>query len=118
MHSRQQQAFAAAMADAREAYQARQWHEAFTSLERAHILGQQHTLAHAASHWWMLKVGWRRGDWHEVRGQLLRLPAAMLLSRLWVPAGNSGGSNVSPFQPMPLPEDLAEIMQDMPSQAS
>ena len=115
MHLKQQQAFVAAMADAREAYQERRWDEAFASLERAHILGQQRTLAHIASHWWMLKTGWRRGDWHEVRGQLLRLPAALLFSRLWVPAGNSGGSNVSAFRPMPVPEGLAAIMEGMPS---
>ena len=46
-----------------------------------------------------------------MRGQLLRLPAAILMSRLWVPLGNTGGANVSPLQPMPIADDLRELME-------
>jgi len=39
------------------------------------------------------------------------IAAAVLLSRLWVPLGNTGGANVSPVQPMPVAEDLRELME-------
>jgi hypothetical protein len=43
-------------------------------------------------------------------GQMLRLPAALLFSRLWVPLGNTGGANVNAMQPMPLPDDLRAVL--------
>lgn len=111
MNERQRQAFASTMADARQAYQQRHWQQAFALLERAHVLGQTRMVPHVQSHWWMLKVGWQRRDAREVRGQLLRLPVAALLSRFWVPLGNTGGASVSPVQPMPIAEDLRELME-------
>lgn len=111
MNQRQRQAFAAAMGEARQAYRQRRWQQAFALLERAHVLGQTRVVPHVQSHWWMLKVGWQSRDAREVRGQLLRLPAALLLSRLWVPLGNTGGANVSPVQPMPIADDLRELME-------
>jgi hypothetical protein len=32
--------------------------------------------------------------------------AALTKSKIWVPVGNTGGANVSPFRPMAVPEDL------------
>jgi hypothetical protein len=80
---------------------------AFGRLERAHILGQRSTRAHVLAHWEMLRVGWRSKDAREVRGQLVRLVGATLLSRIWIPEGNTGGANVSAFKSMPIPADLA-----------
>jgi hypothetical protein len=58
----------------------------------------------------MLRIGWRRRDWREVRGQLLRLAAGGVLSWLGrLPVGNTGRSDVPPEKPMPLPSDLAEL---------
>ncbi|MCK0153742.1 DUF3703 domain-containing protein [Alcanivorax sp. S6407] len=111
MNDTQRQAFRQRMALAQQAYHQRRWQQAFTFLEQAHILGQRSTRAHTLSHWWMLKVGWRQRDWREVRGQWLRLPAALLMSRLWVPEGNTGGANVSPLQPMAIPEPLKTLME-------
>ncbi|MQX52592.1 DUF3703 domain-containing protein [Alcanivorax sediminis] len=111
MHPRQRRAFQYTMNQARNAYQAEQWSEAFALLEQAHILGQRSTRAHTLSHWWMFKVAWRQRDWHEIRGQWLRLPAALLMSRLWVPEGNTGGANVSPLKPMPIPASLKMHME-------
>lgn len=83
---------------------------AFQHLERAHVLGQPWAGPHSWTHWMMLKIGWRRGDAREVRGQLLRLAAGGSLSLLgWLPVGNTGGANVPARQPMPLPEDLAAL---------
>lgn len=84
---------------------------AFHHLERAHILSQRYAFAHAGVHLRMARVGWKRRDAREVRGQLLRFPAALLFSRIWVPLGNTGGANVSALQPMPLPDDLRAVLE-------
>ncbi|MFZ1803640.1 MAG: DUF3703 domain-containing protein, partial [Nitrospira sp.] len=76
----------------------------------AHILGQSFPIEHARSHWWMLKVGWRRRDFVEIAGQLPRILGALLFSRMWVPIGNTGGARVSPFKSMPIPEDLQTLL--------
>lgn len=83
---------------------------AYAWLERAHILSQRMPLRHARSHWLMLRAGWRARDWREVAGQLPRILAALLFSRLWVPLGNSGRARVSAFQPMPLSEELRRLL--------
>ena len=85
---------------------------AFRHLERAHILGQRHTRAHVTVHWWMLRVGMRRGDGREVLGQVARIAAALVFSSIWVPLGNTGGANVSAFKSMPVPEDLRRWIED------
>ena len=99
-------AFAAELAAARNALRGSALDKAFRHLERAHILGQRHTGPHVAVHWWMLRIGMRRGDSREVLGHLVRIVAALFFSRIWVPHGNTGGADVSAFRPMPVPEDL------------
>lgn len=83
---------------------------AFVHLERAHILGQRHTWLHVRAHCAMFAVGWRRHDVREIMGQVLRVVAAATKSRIWVPLGNTGGANVNPFRPMPVPPDLASLL--------
>lgn len=100
------QAFLNAMHKARFAYHNGQLDAAFYQLENAHVLGQTRTGEHTLSHWWMLKIGWRRGDAREVFGQLARILASLLFSRLWVPTGNTGGANVPAVKPMPIREEL------------
>lgn len=112
MPNRLQAAFAEEMRLARQYYRQQDFTTAFTHLERAHILGQRQTGPHLLSHFWMLRTGWRRGDRREVLGQLLRLPAALLMTWLWVPHGNSGGANVSALRRMPLPADLAALLKE------
>ena len=86
---------------------------AFHHLERAHILGQNVTSMHVQAHVRMLGWAWRRRDWREFRGQILRIVGAATKTVFgWVPQGNSGGANVSPFKPMPVPDDLARMMRD------
>lgn len=85
--------------------------QAFHHLERAHVLGQRITWLHLRSHLGMWQIGWQRRDWREVLGQAPRLLAALLLSRLWVPAGNTGGARVSALRPMPIPADLQALLQ-------
>ena len=68
--------------------------------------------AHLRVHWEMLRIGWRRKDVHEVSGQIVRIVGATLLSRLWVPDGNTGGSNVSAFKAMPIAPELRRLMDE------
>lgn len=83
---------------------------AFHHLERAHILGQRSTRLHVRSHVGMLGVARQRRDAREFAGQLTRIVAAAVFSRLWVPVGNTGGANVSATRPMPVPPDLQAIL--------
>jgi hypothetical protein len=84
--------------------------DAFTHFERAHILGQRRTFLHVRAHWAMLKAGLSRRDGREIVGQVPRLLAALLMSRIWVPAGNTGGADVSAFARMPVPDDLRALL--------
>lgn len=84
---------------------------AFQHLERAHILGQASTVEHVRVHVRMLTWALRRRDLSELAGQLLRIVGAATKTAFGlVPHGNTGGANVSPFKPMPIPPDLAEII--------
>lgn len=80
---------------------------AWANLEAAHIIGQQQTLPHVLSHWRMLSFAWRTRDAAELLGQFARLVTASLVTWIWVPTGNSGRSNVSPFAREAVPRDLA-----------
>ena len=83
---------------------------AFIHLERAHVLSQRLTGLHVRTHLRMLAWGWRQRDAREVLGQLSRTVAAALFSRIWVPPGNTGGTKVSAFQPMDVPDDLKDFL--------
>lgn len=97
---------------ARQAMQEQRGAHAFQWLERAHILTQRQPLLHARSHWLMLVLGWQTGDYREVAGQLPRIFAALLFSKIWVPIGNTGRSRISAFKPMPVPEELQTLLAD------
>lgn len=85
---------------------------AFRHLERAHILGQAITYEHTRVHFLMLKIGWERKDWREIFGQIFRIVGASTKTLFGIyPTGNTGGANVSPFKPMPIPEDLQMILR-------
>jgi hypothetical protein len=80
-------------------------------LERAHIASQPIAHLHVATHGLMLIHGVRRRDHREVRGQLFRVVVAAPGS--WTrryPLGNTGGANVDPYTPMPLPADLQDLL--------
>jgi hypothetical protein len=80
---------------------------AFAHLERAHVLGQSVTATHVRVHWRMLTWGLRRRRPREVIGQTLRIVGAATKTALgWVPRGNTGGADVSPWRRMPIPPDL------------
>lgn len=85
--------------------------ESFRHLERAHVLGQTSTVQHVRVHWKMLLWAWRQRDMREVLGQIQRIVGAAIATPFGLlPRGNTGGANVSPFQPMPIPPDLEELL--------
>lgn len=86
---------------------------AFHHLERAHILGQRRTWLHVKSHIGMLQVGWHQFNFREVFGQLVRIAAAAVFSRIWVPVGNTGRANVSATKPMDVPPDLRAFLNEL-----
>lgn len=82
---------------------------AFKHLERAHVLGQMATRFHVRVHWRMLRWAIRHRQPGEAVGQLTRIVGAATKTAIgWVPTGNTGGSNVSPFRRMPIPKELRE----------
>ncbi|MEV6279396.1 DUF3703 domain-containing protein [Nocardia sp. NPDC051832] len=81
------------------------------ALERAHILSQGWPWPHTRSHWHMLRVALRCRDRREALGQVVRLAGAGVASSLGrVPVGNTGRSTVGIMTPMPIPDDLAQIL--------
>jgi hypothetical protein len=85
--------------------------EAWRLLERTHILSQPWAWPHVRSHLDMLRLAVHARDRREVVGQILRTLVAGPGSAVGrYPLGNTGRSNVPATQPMPLPEDLTELL--------
>ena len=109
-------AFEAALSEASRRLAAGDAAAAMQSLERAHVLGQNDFGPHLRVHLRMLHVGWRSHDWHEVRGQVLRIalvPLGHLLGRL--PRGNTGAASVSAFAPMAIAPDIERLLDNKES---
>jgi hypothetical protein len=112
MHPILRAAFDAEMHSARSALARDNLTESFAHLERAHVLGQWYVMTHATTHVHMLRIGWRRRDLREILGQLLRIPGGMIGSAIGrVPRGNTGGANVSATRPLPIPQDLQDLLK-------
>jgi len=106
MKSKLRIAFSQEMSLAKKMYRNGDYSDSFYHLERAHILGQSYIIPHTQSHWWMLKLGFKRHDLKEIVGQVTRILASIVFSRIWVPLGNTGGANVNPLKSMTIPKDL------------
>lgn len=97
---------AAAAAEARG-----EFYIAFQHLERAHVLGQATTLEHVRVHWRMFAFARRNRLAGDAFGQLWRIIAAAIFTASGlVPEGNTGGTNVSGFRRLPVPEDLKQTL--------
>jgi hypothetical protein len=105
-------AFAKEMDDARSAEATGNIALAKHHLERAHILGQRWYAAHVKTHYHMLRLALKQSDVKEARGQFVRLIGAGPFHLAgWVPVGNTGGADVSPTLPMPIPADLQSYLE-------
>src|SRR5688572_17886245 len=113
MSARQQAAFDREMATARVLGRQARLDDAFRHLERAHVLGQRHIVPHVRSHWAMLIIELRRRRASAVWGQLTRVVLGALGSALGsVPAGNTGGTDISMLRRLPIDPALARLMDD------
>lgn len=94
---------AAAMAEA----SAERWR----ALERVHILSQPWPWPHTAAHWRMLRLALAQRDRREALGQVVRLVVAAPGSMSGrYPKGNTGRATVGLREVMPVPDDLARIL--------
>lgn len=97
---------------AQQAERRGEFYTAFLKLERAHVLGQASTREHVRVHWHMLRFTLRNSLAAESFGQAWRLVAAAVFTPLGlVPAGNTGGADVSGFKRMRMPQDLRSIIE-------
>ncbi|MFD4140314.1 MULTISPECIES: DUF3703 domain-containing protein [unclassified Streptomyces] len=88
---------------------ARRWR----AVERAHILSQPWPGAHTRTHAVMLRLAVRDRDLLEVLGQLVRLVVAAPGSAAGrYPTGNTGRTRAGLTTPMPVPDDLAALLQE------
>lgn len=84
---------------------------AFYHLERAHVLGQSATFDHTRIHWRMFKLAFKMHSVREIWGQFIRIIGASTKTPFGIyPTGNTGGANVWFFKPMPIAEDLQQII--------
>lgn len=86
----------------------------FAHLERAHVLGQASTREHVRVHWQMFLWAVRQRQPRELAAQLVRIVgAAVFTAAGLVPEGNTGGRNVSAFRRLPVPPELAHIIESV-----
>jgi len=86
---------------------------AWAHLEDAHVLSQPWIRPHLRVHSAMLALGWSQRNRREVVGQLARLIVAGPGSATGrYPVGNTGRAAVSAFEPMPIRDDLAHLLNE------
>ena len=91
----------------------RDFDAAWRLLEDAHVLSQPWVRPHLRVHVAMLSLGWSQRSRAEVVGQLGRLIVAGPGSAFGrYPVGNTGRAAVSAFEPMPIRNDLALLVDD------
>ena len=95
----------------KKALNIKQYNLAFYHFENAHILGQKHIYRHTVSHYYMLIHGIKTKDLKEILGQILRIIASVLFTLIWVPKGNTGGSNISPIKPISIRKELKKYFE-------
>ncbi|PHR71646.1 MAG: hypothetical protein COA67_06425 [Lutibacter sp.] len=78
----------------------------FYHFENAHVLGQSHLFRHTLSHSWMFVWGIKTKSIREIIGQTIRIIASLLFTLIWVPKGNTGGTNLSPMKSIPIRKEI------------
>jgi hypothetical protein len=100
------------LAMARRFMREAKYEDASRHLERAHVLGQRFVRWHVVAHWLMFKVALHRRELSAALGQAIRIVLGAIGSAVGrVPMGNTGGSDVNMFRPMPIAPDLQAAMQ-------
>lgn len=113
MNKKLQLAFETEMICAYRALEGGRLDHAMKHFERAHVLGQKYVMPHVKSHWGMLRVGLKRSSFKEVWGQAVRILIGALGSAVGVvPLGNTGGTDISMFARLPVPEDVMRLERE------
>ena len=87
----------------------------FARLERAHIIGQAFVVPHTLVHWMMLRMEIRRRHFRGVLGQIVRIVLGALGSAVGVvPVGNTGGTDISMFERLPVEPELQKLIDGDP----
>jgi hypothetical protein len=64
-------------------------------------------------HWLMFRLALKMRSPREIWGQIVRIVGGATKTPFGIyPTGNTGGSNVWFFKPMPVPEDLQALLRD------
>ncbi len=112
MNTIQKSAFEAEIAQAKRLLVQGLVEAGFKHLERAHVIGQAYVIPHVVSHWLMFKVEVRRRQPVAAFGQAVRIVLGALGSAVGViPTGNTGGSDISMFNRMPIEPELKSVME-------
>jgi len=56
----------------------------------------------------MFVFGIKTNNAKEVIAQVFRIMASLLFTLIWVPTGNTGGTNISPIKPIPIRKELRD----------
>ncbi len=103
--------FAAELEDAAAARRDGRLPDAWAALETAHVVSQPYAGMHTRSHWRMFVLAVRITDAREALGQAARLALAAPGSASGrYPTGNNGRARVSMFAPMPVPDELVDLL--------
>lgn len=87
----------------------------WAALERAHILSQPWPIPHVRSHAAMMRLAIQQRDRREFLGQVVRIVVAGPASAVGkYPAGNTGRARVPATLPMPIADDLAQLLEAAP----
>jgi hypothetical protein len=84
----------------------------FYHFENAHVLGQSHLYRHTLSHYWLLFWGIKTKSVKEIIGQTSRIIPSLLFTLIWVPKGNTGGSNISPMKILPIRKEFLKYFSN------
>jgi len=86
--------------------------QAWSHLERAHVIGQAYPYQHSFVHFKMLQFGIKIKSGREVLGQIPRLLVGGVKSFVdRIPIGNTGGANVPPLKPLPISPEILEVFK-------
>lgn len=95
-----------------EAFSSKDYHKAFSHLERIHIVSQPYATAHTISHLQMLKFAILTFRPFEILVQIIYTLFGGVLSLIGlVPNGNTGGANAISKGQMEIPDDIQNIIK-------
>lgn len=103
-----QDRFQTELEQAKAAIATQDFDTAWIALQRAHMLGQRHTVVH----WHMLALAWQQQDFKEIKCQLLPIltafPLTLLFGKFRTLRGGKANAN---SQENSIPEDIKQLLE-------